>query len=157
MNLMETCPIYYIPLFFCFLVANALLREIKMKFVLSLLYSLFNSTNSFFASVTRQKAKKLISTTCDFLKLIRTVLWDNKSDMTVLLSEHHIITGCRRTLVGTVWICLLYSPPIRYLYTLRRFRWAFSPPGWTVPALSLIHIWRCRRSTLCRSRWSPYH
>ena len=24
-------------------------------------------------------------------------------------------------------------------------------------ALSLIHIWRCRRSTLCRSRWSPYH
>ena len=28
-----------------------------------------------------------------------------------------------------------------------------SPPG----GLSLIHIWRCRRSTLCRSRWSPYH
>ena len=23
--------------------------------------------------------------------------------------------------------------------------------------LSLIHIWRCRRSTLCRSRWSPSH
>ena len=23
--------------------------------------------------------------------------------------------------------------------------------------LSLIHIWRCRRSTTCRSRWSPYH
>ena len=27
----------------------------------------------------------------------------------------------------------------------------------TVNKLSLIHIWRCRRSTLCRSRWSPYH
>ena len=26
-----------------------------------------------------------------------------------------------------------------------------------VNSLSLIHIWRCRRSTLCRSRWSPYH
>ena len=26
-----------------------------------------------------------------------------------------------------------------------------------VKNLSLIHIWRCRRSTLCRSRWSPYH
>ena len=26
-----------------------------------------------------------------------------------------------------------------------------------VSNLSLIHIWRCRRSTLCRSRWSPYH
>ena len=33
--------------------------------------------------------------------------------------------------------------------------------SWTilfaVQSLSLIHIWRCRRSTLCRSRWSPYH
>ena len=28
---------------------------------------------------------------------------------------------------------------------------------WTPLVLSLIHIWRCRRSTLCRSRWSPYH
>ena len=26
-----------------------------------------------------------------------------------------------------------------------------------ITMLSLIHIWRCRRSTLCRSRWSPYH
>ena len=25
------------------------------------------------------------------------------------------------------------------------------------PKLSLIHIWRCRRYSLCRSRWSPYH
>ena len=23
--------------------------------------------------------------------------------------------------------------------------------------LSLIHIWRCRRNSACRSRWSPYH
>ena len=23
--------------------------------------------------------------------------------------------------------------------------------------LSLIHIWRCRRPSRCRSRWSPYH
>ena len=27
----------------------------------------------------------------------------------------------------------------------------------TVPRLSLIHIWRCRRIERCRSRWSPYH
>ena len=26
-----------------------------------------------------------------------------------------------------------------------------------VCVLSLIHIWRCRRSYACRSRWSPYH
>ena len=29
--------------------------------------------------------------------------------------------------------------------------------NFTTLHLSLIHIWRCRRSTLCRSRWSPYH
>ena len=27
----------------------------------------------------------------------------------------------------------------------------------TILYLSLIHIWRCRRYSLCRSRWSPYH
>ena len=32
----------------------------------------------------------------------------------------------------------------------------FHLPHFTLK-LSLIHIWRCRRSTLCRSRWSPYH
>ena len=32
----------------------------------------------------------------------------------------------------------------------------FNAP-YTFLNLSLIHIWRCRRSTLCRSRWSPYH
>ena len=26
-----------------------------------------------------------------------------------------------------------------------------------VYTLSLIHIWRCRRGSRCRSRWSPYH
>ena len=31
--------------------------------------------------------------------------------------------------------------------------WPWSP----ISALSLIHIWRCRRSYACRSRWSPYH
>ena len=30
------------------------------------------------------------------------------------------------------------------------------PPGGK-GGLSLIHIWRCRRDVLCRSRWSPYH
>eukprot|EP00826_Nyctotherus_ovalis_P012681 TRINITY_DN13375_c0_g1_i1.p2 TRINITY_DN13375_c0_g1~~TRINITY_DN13375_c0_g1_i1.p2 ORF type:complete len:115 (+),score=17.13 TRINITY_DN13375_c0_g1_i1:70-414(+) len=27
----------------------------------------------------------------------------------------------------------------------------------TRPMLSLIHICRCRRYAVCRSRWSPYH
>ena len=40
-----------------------------------------------------------------------------------------------------------------------RARWAFQVSQGSVETLylSLIHIWRCRRSTLCRSRWSPYH
>ena len=29
--------------------------------------------------------------------------------------------------------------------------------AWLKEHLSLIHIWRCRRYSLCRSRWSPYH
>ena len=35
----------------------------------------------------------------------------------------------------------------------RRFLYTFS----AVSRLSLIHIWRCRRHVVCRSRWSPYH
>ena len=43
-------------------------------------------------------------------------------------------------------------------YTLRRVHYKNSQ-HWhqSHEYLSLIHIWRCRRSTLCRSRWSPYH
>ena len=48
------------------------------------------------------------------------------------------------------------------------WRARLSPLGWGAGAkvqfgvdnvcdLSLIHIWRCRRSYACRSRWSPYH
>ena len=41
-------------------------------------------------------------------------------------------------------------------------RWLIAVAIWKIEklqyiCLSLIHIWRCRRSTLCRSRWSPYH
>ena len=35
--------------------------------------------------------------------------------------------------------------------------YAYEKPAIPVDILSLIHICRCRRSTLCRSRWSPYH
>ena len=28
---------------------------------------------------------------------------------------------------------------------------------YSLDTLSLIHIWRCRRTPRCRSRWSPYH
>ena len=52
-----------------------------------------------------------------------------------------------------------------YIYILYSERWKkklshsilYFPTSFEHRPLSLIHIWRCRRSTLCRSRWSPYH
>ena len=35
--------------------------------------------------------------------------------------------------------------------------WIVLWKDWLALLLSLIHIWRCRRDVLCRSRWSPYH
>ena len=79
-----------------------------------------------------------------------------------------------------------HHPPrlLQHLHLPRHHRWAFHCSPWkvkratgtfwratfhfviciiviiiiTTPTiLSLIHIWRCRRYSLCRSRWSPYH
>ena len=46
---------------------------------------------------------------------------------------------------------LLAGAPAVFMH---RFLWN---KGDTPSPLSLIHIWRCRRSYACRSRWSPYH
>ena len=43
------------------------------------------------------------------------------------------------------------------IYWMRKIRNKYFWRGISGWRLSLIHIWRCRRSTLCRSRWSPYH
>ena len=77
--------------------------------------------------------------------------------------------------------CLLYpfpvSRPITWRYYLREIRpvrflirthghikvkwktqmWIWLYISMSHQSLSLIHIWRCRRWTLCRSRWAPYH
>ena len=37
------------------------------------------------------------------------------------------------------------------------FRCISRPNRYFSLKLSLIHIWRCRRYAVCRSRWSPYH
>ena len=42
-----------------------------------------------------------------------------------------------------------FTNPTHGLYTHDTAPWQYN--------LSLIHIWRCRRSYACRSRWSPYH
>ena len=53
---------------------------------------------------------------------------------------------------GTVWAQRTPSEKSSTVLLLRD-----STSILTAELLSLIHIWRCRRSTLCRSRWSPYH
>ena len=54
----------------------------------------------------------------------------------------------------------IFTTKLRMLYVIciwecsreKSFSCYFQDQG-----LSLIHIWRCRRVTVCRSRWSPYH
>ena len=45
----------------------------------------------------------------------------------------------------------IFKTPFPFILLIRKS--SLTAEKW----LSLIHIWRCRRSTLCRSRWSPYH
>ena len=64
--------------------------------------------------------------------------------------------GVGATLDKTAYNCMLYNCLEWYKWVLTNLyhdRQLYN----TTLYLSLIHIWRCRRSTLCRSRWSPYH
>ena len=65
----------------------------------------------------------------------------------VVFSKLNFFNALRIQLLLTLSFCLCKFVSI-YLWS----NWSFF-----VKYLSLIHIWRCRRSTLCRSRWSPYH
>ena len=49
----------------------------------------------------------------------------------------------------------VFFEPVQVLYQsfVSTAKWHITSPVY----LSLIHIWRCRRSYACRSRWSPYH
>ena len=52
---------------------------------------------------------------------------------------------------------------LRWVNFTRSEYYVSAPGNWSMKQallclnLSLIHIWRCRRYSLCRSRWSPYH
>ena len=70
----------------------------------------------------------------------------------VLLSYGHVqVSNCAvNCIIKTIILCV-YSRCCVVSRIHAFTHWT------TVTDLSLIHIWRCRRSTLCRSRWSPYH
>ena len=92
-------------------------------------------------------SKYLLSTTrvtrCDFFIAKNGYFWDQMS--------RQFFACWNVNFLGVLWLVL----------TFFGYFWQFPSgrPHTELPSvtLSLIHIWRCRRSTLCRSRWSPYH
>ena len=74
--------------------------------------------------------------------------------LTLLIIFRYIFTSPANILT-LIW-CRSSKQISSFMYT-RNIGGPMPLPCTTPLHLSLIHIWRCRRSTLCRSRWSPYH
>ena len=68
-----------------------------------------------------------------------------------LYNSTHALMSCQCQILNksVLLACYYYSHPV-----LMNCQLTFS---YSTLLLSLIHIWRCRRYSLCRSRWSPYH
>ena len=87
----------------------------------------------------------------------RNMLWSTgqeKCQLSCLSSKtSSTVSGCIQTAVFlTGWSKITVTQQV-----LSWQLWIYSADLWTTLVLSLIHIWRCRRVTVCRSRWSPYH
>eukprot|EP00826_Nyctotherus_ovalis_P031001 TRINITY_DN24758_c0_g1_i2.p1 TRINITY_DN24758_c0_g1~~TRINITY_DN24758_c0_g1_i2.p1 ORF type:complete len:107 (+),score=1.20 TRINITY_DN24758_c0_g1_i2:155-475(+) len=54
-------------------------------------------------------------------------------------------------------ICMATAGHTETLYMAASSMMNLSSPACTLTCLSLIHICRCRRYAVCRSRWSPEH
>ena len=72
-----------------------------------------------------------------------TAIGKNES---IPLSSIKYYRYCYTTIIGDWWIQSFHCNKFNLSTKIN-----------SIFPLSLIHIWRCRRSTLCRSRWSPYH
>ena len=84
--------------------------------------------------------------TARFIGALSDRLW--KTRTTILnWTPCHTDNQCSCSGIGLMWSWHHSGQP----------RFATNHASDTPWSLSLIHIWRCRRSTLCRSRWSPYH
>ena len=73
-----------------------------------------------------------------------------------------VSSWCPDCMTWKLWLQLrpCYSLMLVIKYSVRMTKITFWCPLCAFvqcPYLSLIHIWRCRRSYACRSRWSPYH
>ena len=69
---------------------------------------------------------------------------NKKTTTTTTKNKHHL--SLNTGLISRQTVCCFTA-------TLLLLLCCNCPPS----LLSLIHIWRCRRDVLCRSRWSPYH
>ena len=79
------------------------------------------------------------------------------------------VTVKKLSFTEDVYVIIEYFPLVSFITLLPVVLFDWVTPNWnelvwiigiglfTQLGLSLIHIRRCRRSTLCRSRWSPYH
>ena len=80
--------------------------------------------------------------------------------------ENCIITGRktkiyrRKKFIAWIRTIISVNTKLDRMYTWKENFWT-TISVWTfkssIKTLSLIHIWRCRRPAMCRSRWSPYH
>ena len=84
--------------------------------------------------------------------------WHNKLSSPSILAQEKVVSWCAVSVwhntLTVVGVERSMSKTARQTSRGRKI-WA-----WCIcdaRKLSLIHIWRCRRSTLCRSRWSPDH
>ena len=73
----------------------------------------------------------------------------------VSLTNTTLPTGAPASTNGT-YLSNKYQDLLLYSCLINTFGYLKGPQD-MIQYLSLIHIRRCRRSTLCRSRWSPYH
>ena len=82
---------------------------------------------------------------------IPTALFKNFPQRNNKDSAHHVCLTKQSAiqLIKNIWTSSKFQLPRARIFHHERKQ--------AVHTLSLIHIWRCRRSYACRSRWSPYH
>eukprot|EP00826_Nyctotherus_ovalis_P016116 TRINITY_DN14643_c0_g1_i3.p1 TRINITY_DN14643_c0_g1~~TRINITY_DN14643_c0_g1_i3.p1 ORF type:complete len:139 (+),score=11.44 TRINITY_DN14643_c0_g1_i3:58-474(+) len=86
------------------------------------------------------------------------VLCEFTKDAMIIIKQYYPLTNLK-DLDKNVITLLEYMPIMfserRHSPVVRVYDFYFDPVA--IVGLSLIHICRCRRYAVCRSRWSPYH
>ena len=102
---------------------------------------------------------------------IWSCLWTKVHDILGRCRRHLVVVNAFDRLSISSFLPKIYAVKVALKFLSGPIKVVFGPPickGRNVPDfghafsnytyfLSLIHIWRCRRSYACRSRWSPYH